>query len=87
MPRNGPKMTQNWPKMTQNGPKMTSTFSAIFLTEKAVPQTFFAFRMYACKLLKLLNIETHDVQYGWSENGNVKEVQQQGLDGTALSKA
>ena len=40
MPRNGPKMTQNWPKMTQNGPKMTSTFSAIFLTGKVVPQTF-----------------------------------------------
>ena len=38
--------------------------------------------MYACKLLKLLNIETHDVQYGWSENINVKEVHQQGLAGT-----
>jgi len=35
-----PKNAQNSPRMTKNGPKLTRTFSAIFLTEKAVPQTF-----------------------------------------------
>ena len=35
-----PKKAQNGTRMTQNGPKMIRTFSAIFLTEKAVPQTF-----------------------------------------------
>ena len=37
-------MAQELPKMThkfwQNGPKIDRTFSAIFVNEKAVPQTF-----------------------------------------------
>ena len=48
-PKNDPKrhkMTTNGPKMTTNGPKMTCTFPQYFLIEKAVPKTFFAFRMY-----------------------------------------
>ena len=33
-------MTQNGPKGHKYDPKMTRTFSAIFLTEKVVPQKF-----------------------------------------------
>ena len=43
MIQNGPKMTLNYPKLPQIAQKWhpdLRTFSAIFLTEKAVPQTF-----------------------------------------------
>ena len=61
MTQNGPRMTKNdpkwpkndpkWPKMTPKWPKndarIYALFPQFFLTEKAIPQTFFAFRMYA----------------------------------------
>ena len=47
MPQNGPKMTQNGPKWPKNDPKwpkndarVYALFPQIFLTAKAVPQTF-----------------------------------------------
>ena len=50
MIQSGPEMTQNGPQLPPNGPKMTPGFTHFFpqivLTEKAVLQTFFAFRMY-----------------------------------------
>ena len=66
MAQHGPRMIQNdpkrpkndpkWPKITPNGPKMTPRFTHFFrnffLTEKAIPQTFFAFRMYASDVWK-----------------------------------
>ena len=52
MIQSGPKMTQNGPKIPQMAQKLRPdlrTFSAIFLTEKAVPQTL------SCKNLDIMS--------------------------------
>ena len=63
MAQNGPRMTQNDPKWPKNDPKLPQmaqklrpdlrTFSAIFSTEKAVPQTF---SLLECMILFLSQI-------------------------------
>ena len=41
-----PKMAQNYPKWPKNDARIYALFTQFFFTEKAVPQTFIAFRMY-----------------------------------------
>ena len=45
-------MAQIYPKWPKNDARIYALFPQFFLTEKAIPQTFFAFRMYASDVWK-----------------------------------